>query len=92
MKTKVYSWRLSPDLKKDLERAGREEGVPVSCLLERLAQDWLEQRHREDKTEQARIRARAAKCIGSISLGGGPFTKDKIRKRVRERLVRKYGS
>ena len=36
MKTEVYSWRLSPDLKDDLEEAARRERVSVSRLLERM--------------------------------------------------------
>ena len=30
MKTEVYSWRLAPDLKDDLEEAARRERVSVS--------------------------------------------------------------
>jgi hypothetical protein len=91
MKTEVYSWRLSPDLKKDLERAARDEGVPISKLLERMTQDWLAQRRREDEAEQARIRARLEKCVGKLSIGGGPYTNEKVRKVIQEKLARKYG-
>jgi hypothetical protein len=91
MRTEVYSWRLSPNLKRDLERAARDEGVPVSRILERVTQDWLAQRRKDDEAEQARIRARLAKCVGKLSLGGGPYTREKIRKVVQERLAEKYG-
>ena len=34
MKTEVYSWRLSGELKSDLEREARLRRVPVSLVLE----------------------------------------------------------
>jgi hypothetical protein len=37
MKSETYSWRLSLDLKADLEHAARQQGVSVSRLLERIA-------------------------------------------------------
>ena len=91
MKSEVYSWRLSSELKRDLERAARDEGVPISRVLERLTQDWLAQRRSEDEAEQARIRARLAKCVGKLSIGAGPYTREKIRKIVQERVAEKYG-
>jgi hypothetical protein len=90
MKTEVYSWRLSPQLKRDLERAARDEGVPISGLLERISQDWLAERRREDEAAQARIWKRVERCIGAISMGGGPWTNDKVRKVIQDRLAKKY--
>ena len=91
MKSEVYSWRLSSELKRDLERAARDEGVPVSRLLERVTQDWLAQRRSEDEAEQARIWKRMEKAIGKISMGGGPWTNDKVRKVIQDKLAKKYG-
>ena len=90
MKTKVYSWRLSSELKRDLERAARDEGVPISRVLERLTQDWLAQRRSEDEAEQARIRARLAKLIGVIH-GTNPRRSQNVRQIVGEGIARKYG-
>jgi ribbon-helix-helix CopG family protein len=91
MKTQVYSWRLSSDLKMDLEREARRQGVSVSALLERMAQEWLACHHSpDDEAEQARIRARVEKVIGKIS-GGGPYTAEHVRKRVQENLVKNHG-
>jgi hypothetical protein len=91
MKTEVYSWRLSPNLKRDLERAARDEGVPVSRLLERVTEDYLAQRRKDDEAEQARIWKRMEKSIGKLSIGGGPWTRDKIRKVVGEAIAKKHG-
>ena len=42
MKSRVYSWRLSEDLKSDLEREARERKLSVSSLLEQAARELLE--------------------------------------------------
>lgn len=92
MKTEVYSWRLSPDLKRALERAARRERVSVSRLLERITRDWLQARApaaEHDEAEQARLRAAAAPYIGSIS-SGDPELSEKVRERMIEYLERKY--
>jgi predicted DNA-binding ribbon-helix-helix protein len=92
MKGEVYSWRLTRDLKDDLEEAARREGVSLSRLLERIARDWLQRRSAaaDDEDEQERIRARAMRFVGSIQ-GGDPDRAAKARERVREVLARKYG-
>jgi hypothetical protein len=92
MKSEVYSWRLSRDLKDHLEEAARREGVSLSRLLERIARDWLKVRApaAEDEAEQKRIRARAMRFVGSIQ-GADPERAAKARERVREILARKYG-
>ena len=93
MRSEVYSWRLSRELKEDLEHAARREGVSLSRLLERIARDWLQSRAAaaaDDEAEQERIRARAMRFVGSIQ-GGDPDRAAKARERVREVLARKYG-
>lgn len=40
-KSEVYSWRLTPELKAELEAAARAEKVSISDLLERMVQEWL---------------------------------------------------
>jgi hypothetical protein len=93
MKTEVYSWRVSPDLKSELEDAAREERVSVAKLIERIACEWLGERkaaRADDEAQQERIRARAMRFVGSIH-GGDPDMAEKARERVREVLARKYG-
>ena len=90
-KTEVYSWRLDPDLKQRLEQAARVEKTSVGGLLDRIARAWLgTQRPDEDEDAvQRRLHAEAEKWIGSISLGEGPYTRERIRERVRGRLTEK---
>jgi len=93
MKSEVYSWRLSRDLKDDLEEAARREGVSLSRLLDRIARDWLKARAstaQDDEAEQERLRAVAMQFVGTIR-GGDPDRAAEVSKRVRELLARKYG-
>ena len=92
MKTEVYSWRVSPALKSELEEAAREERVSVAMLLERIAREWLKGRDAttgRDEAEQERLRAAAARYIGSIA-GDDPDRSQRVRERVTEQLARKY--
>lgn len=91
MKTEVYSWRVSPELKAELEKAAREERVSVAKLLERITRGWLEERNAEatdDEAEQVRIRAAAAPYIGAFA-GDDPHRSEKVRELVRERLTKR---
>jgi hypothetical protein len=87
MKSEVYSWRLSPALKRALESQARNEKISLSELLDRVARDWLAQQRAADDQEQARIRARADKCIGAIA-GGNPRRSAMVSQLVREGLTR----
>jgi len=90
MKSEVYSWRLSPDLKADLEHVARQERVSVSRLLERIAREWLKARPSadDDEAEQERIRASAMRFIGKLH-SGDPDRSAMVSQRVRERLASK---
>ena len=90
MKSEVYSWRLSPELKSDLEHAARQEGVSVSRLLDRITREWLKARPgaADDEAEQERIRASAMRSIGKLR-GGDPDRSAMVSQRVREQLARK---
>ena len=41
MKTEVYSWRVSADLKAGLEREARRRKVSLSAVLDLAAREWL---------------------------------------------------
>jgi hypothetical protein len=92
MKSEVYSWRLSPDLKADLEHAAREERTSVSRLLERIAREWLKARPSaaEDEAEQERLHASAMPFIGKLH-GGDPNRSAMVSQRIREKLASKRG-
>lgn len=68
-KTAVYSWRLSPRLKSDLEEAARAEKKSMAEFLEKIAREWLE-RFREsngkDEERQRVLHEAGMKFIGSI--------------------------
>ena len=92
MKTEVYSWRVSPTRKADLESEARREGTSVAELLEKITSDWLEQRRTSrngEEAEQAALRQRVLATVGTIR-GGDPTLASRAREVVRERIVRKY--
>ena len=92
MKTEVYSWRVSPTRKADLESEARHEGTSVAELLEKITSDWLEQRRTSrngEEAEQAALRQRVLATVGTIR-GGDPTLASRAREVVRERIVRKY--
>ena len=43
MDTEVYSWRVSRELKSDLERQARIRKTSLSAVLNLAARDWLKQ-------------------------------------------------
>ena len=53
MKTEVYSWRVSADLKTDLEREARRRNISLSAALDLAAQEWLA-KHNGDEDDDAR--------------------------------------
>ena len=70
MKTTVYSWRVSEDVKSALEDEARRENISLAALLDRMARRWIKEREAErvdDEAEQARLHAAAAKFLGAIS-------------------------
>lgn len=92
MKTEVYSWRLSADRKAALEEEARREGTTISALLERVTADWLAHRrngHSTDAAEQAALRKRVMKTVGTIR-SGDPTLASRAREVIRERILRKH--
>jgi hypothetical protein len=90
-KTEVYSWRVDSSLKQSLEAAARDKKTSIGSLLDRIVRDWL-QRERADEDEEAmerRIRAEAAKWIGSIR-GNDPTRSLRAKEIVRERIRAKH--
>jgi metal-responsive CopG/Arc/MetJ family transcriptional regulator len=93
MKTHVYSWRLTSDLKSELERAARLRRAPLSAVLEQAARAWLAQNSAEvtnDEETQRQLHAAAEPYIGCIA-GDNPRRSEMVREIVREKLQRKYG-
>ena len=69
MKTEVYSWRISTDIKTRLERAARRRNVSISRVLDMAAREWLKSSASEggDDETQRRLHEAATECFGSIS-------------------------
>jgi predicted transcriptional regulator len=92
MRTEVYSWRLSGELKSDLEREARLRKVPVSSVLETAVRDWLKKGDTdasEDET-QRKLHSAAAGCFGVLA-SGNPRRAETARDALRTRLRRRYG-
>jgi hypothetical protein len=89
-KSEVYSWRLEPALKAELEAAARSEKVPLSVVLERLTRDWLRQRKEQDEEEQERLRAKVLAVAGSFKGPGISATNAEVRRVMGQQLMKKY--
>lgn len=89
MKTEVYSWRLSGEVKADLERQARARKVPVSHILDVAVLDWLKRSGVDAAGEEAqrKLHAAAARCLGILA-GGNPHRAETAREAIRERLGR----
>lgn len=92
MKTEVYSWRLTPGRKANLERVARRRNLKIAQVLDIAVDDWLAKHPDElaDDAEQKRLHAIAKRIIGSVASGNhrGSTT---VRQTVRKRLAEKYG-
>jgi hypothetical protein len=91
MKTEVYSWRVSADLKAELEREARRRNEPLSRLLDLAAREWLKKRASEygDEDEQARLHKVGSKFVGLIE-GTDARRSENVRHELRGRLRRRY--
>jgi len=91
MRTEVYSWRLSGELKSDLEREARLRQAPVSSVLEAAVRDWLRKGDADASTDegQRRLHAAAANCFGVLA-SGNPRRAETARAELRKRLGRRY--
>jgi len=41
MKSEIYSWRVSTDIKTNLEREARRRGMSLAAVLDLAAEEWL---------------------------------------------------
>lgn len=89
MKTEVYSWRVSSDLKLELEREARLRKISVSAIVDSAVRNWL-QKNTADPSEDAEQRRlhRGAACFGVLA-GNGPRRAETARESTRRRLGRR---
>ncbi len=92
MKTEVYSWRVSTDIKTGLEREARRRRISLSAALDLAAEDWLKKSAPgdDDEEEQRRLHGEALKCLGSLA-GGDPGRSENARTAIRQRLRQRHG-
>jgi hypothetical protein len=93
-KTEVYSWRVSAELKGVLEEYARRERTSLAQLLEGIVTTWLKKENetRDEEREQQRIREQAMTCVGSVALGQGPYTAERVRERVRRKVAEPHAT
>ena len=91
MRTDVYSWRLSGELKSDLEREARARKVPVSSILDMAVRDWLKRSGADttDEELQHRLHSAAANCLGVLA-GKDSHRSEAVRENIRKRLSRRH--
>ena len=91
MRSEVYSWRLSSELKSDLEREARTRKVPVSSVLDTAVRDWLKNQrpNLEGEEEQRHLHAAAARCLGVLA-GRNPRRSETARRTIRMRLRQRH--
>jgi hypothetical protein len=92
MKTEVYSWRVSTELKTVLEREARRRKISLAKALDLAAEEWLKKggADKDDDREQ-QLRHEAASRFFGVLTGGNPHRSENVRQLVRERLRRRYG-
>jgi hypothetical protein len=91
MKSEVYSWRVSTDVKTELEREARRRKLSLSKVLDLAAREWLSKAGGGDEEEeQRRLHAAASEYLGAFA-GGDPRRSENARATLRERLRRRHG-
>ncbi len=92
MKTQVYSWRLSSELKSDLKRQARLQKVSISTILDTAVREWLKKSAFDvsGDEEQRRLHAEAEKYIGALK-GLDRDRSETVRETIRKKLQRRYG-
>ena len=92
MKSEVYSWRVSTDLKSGLEREARRRKMSLAAVLDLAARDWLNKGGAETEGDegQARLQKAASKCFGTLASGNARRSEN-AREAVRQRLRLQYG-
>ena len=90
MSTEVYSWRVSSELKSDLEREARLRKTSLSAVLTMAVRDWLQRSaaNVEGDQEQRKLHEAASKCLGALA-DGHPRRAQNARQGIRERLQRR---
>ena len=92
MKTEVYSWRVSSDIKTSLEREARRRKISMSAALGLAAREWLHNSGIENEGEegQRRLRQAASRWLGALA-SGNTRRSETASQSVRQRLRQRHG-
>lgn len=92
MKTEVYSWRVSSNLKLELARFARRRKVPISTLLEMALREWLAKNAGDiaDDEDQKRLHAVAERYFAVVR-GRDPRRPERVRADEKELSPRIWG-
>jgi hypothetical protein len=92
MKTEVYSWRVSTEIKAGLQRAARRRKMSLAGVLDLAAREWLSKTDQQpdDEEEQRRLHKAAAQCFGSIK-DGDRHSSENVSKEMRRAMQKRYG-
>jgi uncharacterized membrane protein YccC len=92
MKTEVYSWRVSTEIKAGLQREARRRKMSLAAVLDLAAREWLKENsdRESDSQEQARLLKVAMKYVGTIQ-GNDPHRAENARDEIRRRLRKRHG-
>jgi len=92
MKTEVYSWRVSSDVKTSLEREARRRKISMSAALDAAAREWLQKSATANEGDEAqrRLQKAASKWLGTLASGSAQRS-ETVSQAVRDRLRRHYG-
>jgi predicted DNA-binding protein len=90
MKSEVYSWRLTPEMKMRLESEARRSGKSLAEVLEQISANWLDERTGGyDDEMEVRLRKQVIATVGTIR-GGDPHRASRSKELVREIIKRKH--
>lgn len=81
-KTEVYSWRVDPALKRELEAAARADETTVAAVIEKACRAWLRRAEAtsQDEKEQRRLRKLVAAVAGTVDGPCSSATNENIRR------------
>lgn len=93
-KTEVYSWRVDPALKRELEGIARAEKTSLSAVLDRACRSWLDQSGKvkageSDTVRRRRVLQEIVSSARALDNTGGATTPSATNTNVRKAFEKK---
>lgn len=92
-KSEVYSWRVSPHMKRALEEAARRKNQTVAALLEKIVaqslRSGLHGRKDDEAARQRNLHAAGKSSIGQLN-GGRSDRSKRARQELQQKLRRQH--